>query len=305
MSNQVEVHIEKRLDPETFDSIADFICGDLAIKFPTYRSSSSLTRFFNNLGMNVIHDGSTRKWWVLDILKSLSKQELEAVILRLVDLKEYKGDRNLFLKAYKAMNDILLMESLKISYKGSTPVIVKADPINLDASDLESENHSSILSEGDFLERHFSDQLDIQELNLDNSISEILQNRIDEVSVYPRDKSSLGTIFLLGSTLEGILLGVGLKNLNLFMTSKSAPKDRSLTPKKIYDWKLSELIDVAFDLGLIKLDVKKFSHALRDFRNYIHPYQQLAENFSPSQHTVDVSWQVFKAAFYQLKESQT
>jgi hypothetical protein len=40
---------------------------------------------------------------------------------------------------------------------------------------------------------------------------------------------------------------------------------------------------------------------LRGFRNYIHPYQQMSENFSPNEQTVDICWQVFRAAYSQLK----
>lgn len=54
-------------------------------------------------------------------------------------------------------------------------------------------------------------------------------------------------------------------------------------------------IDVAHGLGALKLDVKKFSHELRDFRNYIHPYQQLASKFTTDKHTAEICLQVLKA----------
>jgi hypothetical protein len=63
---------------------------------------------------------------------------------------------------------------------------------------------------------------------------------------------------------------------------------------------LSNFIDVAHDVGLLKEDVKKFSHSLRDFRNYIHPYEQISSRFNPDKHTAKISWQVLKAAIYQL-----
>ena len=61
-------------------------------------------------------------------------------------------------------------------------------------------------------------------------------------------------------------------------------------------WTLAEFIDVAHDIGFLNLDVKKFSHGLRDFRNYIHPYAQLASQFMPDEHTAKVCFQVLKAA---------
>ena len=66
--------------------------------------------------------------------------------------------------------------------------------------------------------------------------------------------------------------------------------------KQFHEWTLSELINVAHDLGLLKPDVQKFSHGLRDFRNYIHPYQQMASGFKPDEHTAKLCFQVLKAA---------
>ena len=37
-------------------------------------------------------------------------------------------------------------------------------------------------------------------------------------------------------------------------------------------FRAAQLIDVGCEVGVLKLDIKKFSHGLRDFRNYIHPY---------------------------------
>ena len=53
-------------------------------------------------------------------------------------------------------------------------------------------------------------------------------------------------------------------------------------------------------LRALKLDVKKFSHELRDFRNYIHPYEQLASKFTPDKHTAEICLQVLKAAIADL-----
>ena len=52
----------------------------------------------------------------------------------------------------------------------------------------------------------------------------------------------------------------------------------------------------ATDIGILKLDVKTFSHGLRGFRNYIHPYEQMVSGFTPDEHTAKVCFQVLKAA---------
>ena len=72
--------------------------------------------------------------------------------------------------------------------------------------------------------------------------------------------------------------------------------------KQFHDWTLNDFINVARDLNLVGEDVKKFSHALRDFRNYIHPYQQMSSNFDPDEHTAKICWQVLEAAITQLSK---
>lgn len=57
----------------TLDELADMICGN----FPQetrrfkYRSSSYLTQFFADCDLDLVHDGSTRKYWVAEQLEQL------------------------------------------------------------------------------------------------------------------------------------------------------------------------------------------------------------------------------------------
>jgi hypothetical protein len=298
--SQQALHLGSKLDSATLESLAEFICGDDDNRFPVYRSSTYLTRFFEGLQLPYTHDGSTRKWWVLSVLEALQPNELERVILRLVDLREYRADKTKLALAAESMNTILAMDGFGIDFNGTTPVLVRAQPLTVTQQDL-LEHRSSPPEADQFLSKQFSDDIRIEDLHLDPVITPILQARVDEARACPRDKVPLGTIFLLGSTLEGILIGTALKDTARFATAKAAPRDRSGAVLKVHDWKLAALIDVAHELGVLNLDVKKFSHALRDFRNYIHPYHQMSSNFSPDQHTVDICWQVFKAALAQLK----
>jgi len=233
------------------------------------------------------------------VLERLEPSDIEKVILRLVDLREYRADQEQLGLAVRSVNAILAMENLSVGFAGATPQLRRASGIVLDEHELAKEPTAP--DEAAFLGRRFSEDLRIDELGLDALITECLQARIDEVQACPRDKVSLGTIILLGSTLEGLLLAVGLQHPRAFMSSSAAPKDRSATTKQLDAWTFSELINVARAIDLLDVDVSKFSHVLRDFRNYIHPYEQMSQRFSPDQHTVDICWQVFRAAYSQLK----
>jgi len=260
-----------------------------------------LTRFFADINIDAVHDGTTRKWWVLSILKQLPPAALERIILRLVDPRIYGGKKDPLGIAVRSMDEILAMDNYGIGFIQNRPVLTDAAPITFDVEELKREPAAT--DDEAFLEQQFSDDIRIDDLKVDAIISGFLQSRIDEVQSIRRDKAPLATIFLLGSTLEGILIAVACSDINRFMTAEAAPKDKSHNVLKIQDWTLNSLIDVAQQIGMLSLDVKKFSHVLRDFRNYIHPYRQMSEAFSPDQDTVDICWQVFKAAVSQLKES--
>ncbi len=64
----------RKIKKKTLNEIADMICGnfDQEKSFFVYRSSSYLTEFFEDCELDgYVHDGSTRKWWVVGILEDI------------------------------------------------------------------------------------------------------------------------------------------------------------------------------------------------------------------------------------------
>lgn len=154
-------------------------------------------------------------------------------------------------------------------------------------------------SESDFLTRRI-DWPSLERLPVEPTLAPILQARLREAETAHQHKLGLTTVILCGSILEGTLLGVAMRNVAAFNLSKTAPKDKDGKVRKLQDWTLANFIDTAHELELLSLDVKKHGHALRDFRNYIHPYEQMASRFTPDEHTANISIQVLKAAFASL-----
>lgn len=152
-----------------------------------------------------------------------------------------------------------------------------------------------------FLETEY--KFSLSNLQLDGSLIPVIEQRIGEIERGFKAKNPLSVVLLCGSTLEGILLGVAVKNISKFNQTNTAPKDKSGKVLPINNWKLTALIDVAHELNLLDLDVKKHSHTLRDFRNYIHPFQQMTSQFHPTEDTAKISFQVLKAAIAQLSKN--
>lgn len=155
-----------------------------------------------------------------------------------------------------------------------------------------------LVTEQEFLGRQYQN-ISIKNLSIDPDLVPVLESRLTEAQ-HCLISAPLATIFLCGSILEGILLGVALQRPKEFNQPANSPKDKRNKVKPFHAWSLAQFIDVAHGLGILKLDVKKFSHELRDFRNYIHPYQQLASKFTPDKHTAEICLQVLKAAIADL-----
>lgn len=271
------------MDGQTLDSLADMICGD-GQDYPVYRSGSELTRFFCRVGFsNLRHDGSTRKWWTLSVLSQLTENNLKAVVLRLADPREYRGIEAQASQAVRKLNEILMVEGLKVELDGVTPRLKKITPQFVTQTE---EPELKPLPPPDFLN-----------LKLEPGLGEILSDRWDQAQKCLNAGAHLAATIIMGSMLEGMLLAVLQRFPKEANQCGSAPQD-SRTGKVRYfaEWTLADMINVAHDMGWIDLDVKKFSHALRDFRNLIHPYQQMATKTFPDQDTCEISWLVVQAA---------
>jgi hypothetical protein len=158
---------------------------------------------------------------------------------------------------------------------------------------------ASEVTEDQFLHRQYKD-VSINKVPIEQALVPILEARYEEANRCLQGRAPLAAIFLCGSILEGLLLGTALTNQQSFNQATCSPKDKTGKVKQFQEWTLANFIDVACELGFLRLDVKKFSHSLRDFRNYIHPYQQMSTRFNPDHHTAEICVQVLRAAIASL-----
>ncbi|MBF9018623.1 MULTISPECIES: hypothetical protein [unclassified Oceanispirochaeta] len=262
-----------------------------------YRSGPKLVEFFNTLGFNDYYgQGFPSRWMYTDEkLKALNgTPELDKCIRKLLAPQNFIGhyeDLDVFISEF---NQYLAYDNWKVIRNGKEISFTKAEDIDFSYSveDTDSDN---------FLEREFND-ISLDKLGLDSSITNVLSLRLEEIKKCISSGAPLSVIFLSGSTLEGILLGFALKHPKEFNQSKCAPNIEGKV-KNFPEWTLANFIDVAYDIKIIQEDVKKYSHSLRDFRNYIHPYMQMNSQFNPSVQTAKISFHVLKAAIHELIRS--
>lgn len=266
-----------------------------------YRSGPQLVQFFNRLGFNESYgQGFPSRWIYTDKHLELinGSPELDKCIRAVLDPANFIGKITELDAHITSFNQFLNFDKWKIVRKGAEISFKKLEKVEID----EASSTSNGQTEDDFLRREFTN-ISIARLGLESSVTDVIEQRIREIEKCFFGKAYLASILMAGSTLEGTLLGVAHKYPKAFNSASSAPKDGSGKVKQLHDWTLSAFIDVAHQLRLIQHDTQKFSHTLRDFRNYIHPFQQMSTGFTPTEHTAKLCLQVLKAATYELMQN--
>lgn len=279
------ITLSSPLDHKTLSLITHLIC-----ERPKYRTARQIHEFLGAAGIARTISGS-RGPGTNELLRSLTAAESQRVVLRLADPREYGDEHQLLRTVVEELNKILRAENCRVDFSGSTPFLAAE---SLDLSSLASPALDPSMAS--FLSLIFPNDIAVSTLGLSSTLEPFIQSRIDEAKRLPRHAAPVATILLLGSALEGILLALVEQHRAQFgrvVGGKGAANPEGL--------KLAELIDGATKLGALDADVCEFGNALRDFRNYIHPNKQRGSAFYPTQDTADVCWQVFKAAFQQVK----
>lgn len=280
-----------KLQQKTIEKLRQLINEDTE-----YRSGPNLVMFFNNLGFKDTYGQGFPSRWVYteNNLKSINgTKTLEECIKNLLSPVNFIGKFEALDKYIADFNQYLAFDGYKIVRQAKEIIVKPASE-----SDIVAEH---VITESEFINREFKN-VSLDKLGLEGQITDILNHRLEEIRKCLNNKASLAVVFLCGSTLEGVLLGVALTKPREFNESKVSPKNKEGKALQFHEWSLANFIDVTHSLGLLGEDVKKFSHALRDFRNYIHPYQQVASKFTPDEHTAKICWQVLQAAISQLSK---
>lgn len=257
-----------------------------------YKTGPNLVEFFNTLGFNDVYgQGFPSRWKYtedkLNIINGTSK--MDDCIKQTFSVINFIEKIEILDDLIKHFNRYLAFDKYEIK-RNNDKIIIK----NVSEVIIESTENP----EKQFLEK-YSEDYNISMLNLDSELENIINIRISEIKSCLENEIPLSAIFLMGSTLEGILFG-----FSKFFESNylQKAKQQSKNVKKLEDISLNDLIEISFELGFLKNDVNQFSHSLRKFRNYIHPNRQLREKFNPDMHTAKICWAVLQATIYQLSQ---
>ncbi len=108
---------------------------------------------------------------------------------------------------------------------------------------------------------------------------------------------------LCGGLIEAVLLDTLLTNEARARAAKKSPKVKGGgKAKPLLDWNLGELIDVALELRVIDTDIEKFSHAVRDYRNLIHPGKEIQSQQKVAEEEAAIAEKVLEIVIRELRE---
>lgn len=104
----------------------------------------------------------------------------------------------------------------------------------------------------------------------DNELRKILERDYSEIQRAFVTQSWKSVIIMCGSALEAILLDLLKQDEEKAKSSQKAPEEKNLEK-----WSLNDLIEVAIDLKLVTEGIAKLSHPVREYRNIIHPGNEI------------------------------
>jgi hypothetical protein len=145
---------------------------------------------------------------------------------------------------------------------------------------------------------------DFSKLVLDKGLLSIIDRRWDE-TFNCIEGAPLAATVMIGGLLEAILLSriKREQNKGLIFKLKSAPKDKAGKAKNVQEWTLANYIDVCYELGWIRKPIKDIGVVLRDYRNLIHPREELKQKIHLNSDDAKMYWAVFSTMADQIVSS--
>ncbi len=271
------------LDPKTIGRLAKIIVDPDG---PYARSGRDLEMLLEHAGWHnpPEYDGSPRIAWLIEQLEDRtdSERDLERLLCRVCDPLEYDTGTGAAI-FMAAINTVLEAEGLAVVETGGRPVIVElgangtgfnnAEPHDLDAR--------------------------VRRLVGDQRTAETLIKRAGEARICQRNGAYTMAVIAVGSFVEGMLLTLLTEHDERCRKNQFVNESGRFAANKQPN--LASLIDTAHVCGWIQLDAKTFMHTVRNFRNYIHPGKELADNPDFDDDSVGLCWAPLQAMLNDLE----
>ncbi|WP_261556073.1 hypothetical protein [Frankia tisae] len=230
------------------------------------------------------YDGSPRVRWLIEEIQERreNQADIERLLCRLCDPLEYDEGVEAATVVQIELNRILEPERLIVSTAVGRPVLADLDALQL----------MPVFSAPSDLDQR------LPHLIADEAMVAILLERIAEVHACELGKAYLLAVVGIGSFIEGLLFSV-LTERDATLLRDGFPGQKGKTPA--HRASLALLLSAAHKKGWIQIDAKEFMEKVREFRNYVHPRQQLESKFRPDEYTLGMCWGPVRAILNDLE----
>jgi hypothetical protein len=129
----------------------------------------------------------------------------------------------------------------------------------------------------------------------DSDLRHILERDFYEIQRAFISQCWKSVIILCGGAIEAILTDLLLANESQAKASGRASKAPDITR-----WDLSDLINVAVDLKLVTPGVEKLSHPIREYRNLVHPGNEIRNKLTFNAEEARIALEVLNIVYRDL-----
>lgn len=273
------------LDPKTVERLARIIVD---LDGPYTRSGRELEQLLGHAGWKDApeYDGSSRITWLTEQIEDRADQreDIERLLTRVCDPLEYDSGIDASEAFREVVNGILRPEQLQITNIAGRPVI----------AELGHDGRTSTHAEPHDLDSR------VRGLVREQRSANVLLGRIAEARICQRGGAYTMAVIAIGSFVEGLLYTI------LIERNEDAQNNRfiDINGSAIKNTKppLAVLIDTAHQLGWIQFDAMQFMHTVRNFRNFIHPRQELIDLPAFDDDSVGLCWAPLHAMLNDLEQ---
>jgi hypothetical protein len=252
---------------------------------------------------------------VAGLRAKLAKKKTQPQVRKQDELDEVKQVASAWFSVYQKQVAATPGESLAKVQAAYTALLTKADKASARKgylkllaelrSDLMTLRSSVLMSEQTSAAASGAAPPDFSPLTSDATMQTILARRWNECMLCLACGADLAAVVMMGGLLESLLLARvnQTSDKSPIFTAASAPKDSGSKTLKLRDWTLNDYILVARELKWIGEVAKDVSGVLRDYRNYIHPSKELANQMSLTSRDTALMWTIFVTLTDQILKS--
>lgn len=141
-------------------------------------------------------------------------------------------------------------------------------------------------------------------LAADPRMQKILERRWGECVSCLKGGAYLAAVVMMGGLLESLFVSkqIRMTDKTPLLTATRRPQVKGVTVP-LQKWALNDYIEVGNELGWIGDSAKKVSVVLRDYRNFVHPQLEYAQQVNLTEQDARVLWDVAKSLTRELLAS--